>query len=312
MNTRTILLGLSVSMPALAANAAAQDAGPVSTSGFVDTSMFVPIAGYAAADDQVTFGLDQVEVDVEVAPTDDTTLRADFNVFPAAGVPTADDLVEQGYLEYRTDSGFFLQAGKRNAPVGAECIDPVDMYQYSYGQLFTSATPSNLTGLFLGVSSGDFMAMAWVSNGWDMPTTPRAATPGLRLELGLDKGHIGLSSTYGPAASDDPYAMVDLDAGFELGSLTLLGEVNVGSADDYTLTGGLVTANYAFTDAFSATLRADYLHIDAAEATDQASVTLAGLVSVSDNFGALAELRTDLPKGADPVLTGAVELTAYW
>ena len=34
--------------------------------------------------------------------------------------------------------------------LGIEALDPTDMYQFSHGQLFTYATPSNLTGFFGG------------------------------------------------------------------------------------------------------------------------------------------------------------------
>jgi len=285
----------------------------VSFSGFVDASLFVPLAGYADDGDEVLLGLDQVEVDIEAQPHDDLLIRTDINFFPAAGVPTFDSLVEQGFFDYSFGGGGFFQVGKRNAPVGAEAIDPVDMYQYSYGQLFVNATPSNLTGFFGGYRGDAFGAMVWVTNDWDLSTTPRSATPGLRLSYAFDSGAVGLSSTYGPVVSDDPYLMVDVDAAFGFGDLTLLAEANVGTSDAISSVGALVTANYAVSDTFSATLRADYLNREVGEEEiDQVSLTLAGLLAIADNYGALAELRADLPSGADPVITGAVEFTAFW
>lgn len=322
MKTRTLaataLLTLGT-VPAAAQTLGEPEGPNVTFSGFVDTSVYIPITGFPADGDEVTFGLDQVELDIEANPSDGLIIRTDINAFPAAGVPTYDDLFEQGYIDWEHDNGYFLRAGKANAPIGAEGIDPTDLYQYSQGQLFTSATPSNLTGFFTGYRSDSFSAQVWVTNDWDLPTTPRSASTGLRLEYAFDAGHVGLSSTMGPLPSDNPYYMVDLDTALNFGSLTILGEFNIGLDEALTRWGFLLTGSYAITESVSATLRVDHLaeSVDAAPGVaaidfSNTSLTAAGLFTLTDNFGLVAEVRTDLPEGGDPVVGSALELLAWW
>jgi hypothetical protein len=312
------LSSLLVAVPALADEEAAPAeepaAPPIAVSGFVDTSMVIPLAGYAADGDEVYLGLDQVEVDITATPTDRLTLQGDFQFLPSVGTPTVDDIVEQGYLEATLGSSGFLAAGKRNAPVGVESIDPTGLYQYSYGQLFTGATPSNLTGFFGGYRGESFSAMAWVSNDWDTPGTVRSATPGLRLEVPHGLGHVGVSSTFGPIPDKTNYLMVDVDAVIATGDLTVLAEFNFGTSEALKRIGALATINYAFADWVSATVRADWLKVDAGDVTvsDQISITAAGLFTIIDHLGAVVELRTDLPKDEDAILTAAVELLAWF
>lgn len=326
---------LTLALLTLASPALAQDEAEapgfepsITISGFVDTSVYMPITGFPAAGDEVTFGVDQVEVDFEAMPAEGLTLRTDLQVFPSASFSTADpelfifdNLLEQGYIDYETSGGYFVRAGKANAPIGAEGIDPVDLYQYSQGQLFTSATPSNLTGLFTGYRGDKFSAQVWVTNDWDLPGTPRSATPGLRLELPFSAGHVGLSSTFGPVVSDDPYLMVDVDTALSFGDLTILGEVNFGTSDALETVGFLATLSYAINDWVAATLRGDYLMqtmtetvggVTAEVESNAASITGAGLFTLADNFGAVVELRADLPEGSDPAVAGAFELLAWW
>lgn len=319
-NKKTAFL---LALPALCCSvaAAAEDEEQILTiSGFVDTSVYVPLSGFPQDADEPTLGLDQVEVDFTVTPGDGLTLQADINAFPADGTPlTGDSLFEQGFLDWEHGSGFFVRAGKANAPIGAEGIDPVDLYQYSQGQLFTNATPSNLTGVFTGYRSEGFSGQLWLTNEWDTPGTPLSASPGARFEYAFDSGAVGLSSTVGPLSSDDPYIMFDVDASIGIGDLTILGEANFGTSDAAERMGGLATFNYAISSVAAATVRVDYLRqklIDGDAVFEEGVVTLtaAGLFGVTDNFGVVTEIRADLSdnENVEPVVAAALELLALW
>jgi hypothetical protein len=321
INNKTTLI---LALPALCISGTAAAEGEeeqlVTISGFVDTSLYMPVSGFPQDADEPSFGLDQVEVDFTIAPGDGLMLQADINVFPSDGTPlTGDSLFEQGFLDYEHGSGFFVRAGKANAPIGAEGIDPTDLYQYSQGQLFTSATPSNLTGLFTGYRSDTFSGQLWLTNEWDTPGTPLSASPGARVEYAFSSGAVGLSSTIGPLSSDDPYIMVDVDASVGVGDLTILGEVNFGTSDALESVGALATFSYAISSIAAATVRVDYLSQKATEGDvvfEQGTISLtgAGLFSVTDNFGIVTEVRADISdaEGADPEISAALELLAFF
>jgi hypothetical protein len=295
----------------------------VTLSGFVDTSVFWPIDG-TGNDGDVLLALDQVEFNIIASLVPGLTLRTDINVFPAAGITFDDTLLEQGFLKYYFNggaSGLFFQAGKVNAPVGVEALDPVDMYQYSHGQLFTHATPSNLTGFFGGFEGETLSAMLWVTNDWDTPPTPDQYLVGGRFQWAANGGHVGLSSTFGPIGVGQTWQlMVDLDSIWAFGPLTLFLEGNFGMSeeesaegDNLVSVGGLFKVNYAFTDALSATVRYDYLNREYGDEPIQGhSVTGAFLFGITESFSGLVELRADLPDEGDTALTAALEFTAAY
>lgn len=236
----------------------------------------------------------------------------DLNVFPGAPVTSGDDVIEQGFVRWTPGgSGVFLEAGKRNAPIGVESIDPTDMYQYSHGLLFSFATPSNLTGVFVGWEGADLMVMGWVTNDWDVASATGQYAPGARVQYGGDAAWVGLATTYGPMDADEPLLMADVDAGWVAGRLSLFGEANLGVKDGENSVGGLLKANYVLVGSTSATLRVDYLDRPF-DGIEQMSGTVAVLWAFTEGFGGLVEYRTDKPMadGADLVHTGALELTA--
>lgn len=284
----------------------------VIVSGFVNTLVNIPVSGYSDADDAVTFGLEQVEVDFTLNPHEDVDVRVDLNYFPANESLLMDDVVEQAWVDYSIGERGFILAGKRNAPVGVEALDQPDRYQITLGQLFTYTTPSNLTGFFGGVRTDRVTVMAWVTDAWDLPTTPSTATFGGRVEVGFDSGYIAASTSYGPVINaDTDYYVVDLDTMWFVGDLTLLGEVDIGGEPDWSSFGVMGGANYAFSDLFSLTGRVDYLNREDPDLTiDAVSATLAGLFVINDYLRAIAEVRADVPAEADTAITAALQLTA--
>ena len=309
-------IALMLCVPSLAgaeeAAAPAEEASSgVSVSGFIDTSAYMPFTGVAEADKKVSFGVDQVELDFESSPVAGLTVRADLNVFPAGGAVVADDLIEQAYLEYYFgggSDGFSLTVGKTNAPIGIEVLDPVDMYQYSHGLLFSFATPSNLTGVFAGYDEGAISAKVWVANDWDTPSSPDLPNFGGRFQYAFeDLGHVGLSTTF-EQGSD--FLMVDLDSALQFGDITLFVEANMGMVDSEIAIGALGKVNYAISDSYSVTGRFDYLDQSKTGGYKGMSGTGAFLFAVNDNFIGAVEVRADMPDVGDVGVAGAVELIA--
>ncbi len=316
----TTLAFLCCAGPTAFAADPAPDAGPVVTlSGFVDSSLSAVLtAEDGDADKGLVLGLDQIELDIDVTYAK-LHLRADLEFFPAeiidpedGAVALFDRIVEQAFAEYSIcETGLFLRAGKWNAPVGFEVIDPTGLWQWSYGLLFTYATPANLTGLAFGWANEDTSAQVWVTNGWDQPGTRKAAAVGGRVQQSIGVGTIGLSATYGAIAEANPKLMIDLDVALTFGGLRIGAQLNYGSQLDFDSYGALLSLNYAFTDAFSMTLRGDYLDRNLFGSEYKgAATTLAGLVNLTKGFDIIAELRADFPDGDDTIVTGALELLA--
>lgn len=320
-----------VAAPALAEDEMVEDDGftpAITVGGFVDASVFMPLAGFGDDGDVWTFGVDQVEVDFTATPAEGLTLQTDLNVFPAAGMTFDDSLLEQGFIDYELDNGYFFTVGKVNAPVGAETVDPTGLYQYSYGQIF-GIIPSNLTGFFTGYRGDTIAAQLWVSNDWDVPGGSAAPADkpiiGGRFDYMFSSGHVGLSFTNGPIGTAlDGYTMIDVDTAVEVGDLTILGEVHYGTGQNNAHTdpettniGALLTLSYAISDVVAATVRGDMLStsVGDADALTSISGTLAGLFTITDNYGAVVELRADIPDSdldADTTIGGAVEFLASW
>ncbi len=293
----------------------ADEGGPtVELSGFIDSSLSYTFTPEETRDaNGLLIGLDQLELDFDVAVGAGLELRADLQFFPASGDISFDGIVEQAFARYAIcESEFFVRVGKWNAPIGFEVIDPTGLWQWSYGLLFSLATPANLTGLAFGWAGETTQAQIWVSNGWDEPATYKRASLGGRIQQALgDAGTVGVSATYGALAEADPMLMLDLDLALAFGAFKLGAQLNYGSQGDATSIGALLAMNYAFTDAFSLTLRGDYLDREiTAGAYKGASATLAGLLNLTKGFDLIAEVRADFPDGEDTSVLGALELLA--
>jgi hypothetical protein len=314
-NTTLRFLACSMTVLSVAGAAQAQDAPVVEVHGFAESDVSVPITGYAPEADAVTVGLTEAEVDIIASPTETMIIRTDMNWFPSLDTTRFDDLIEQAYFDYSfgPNSGGFIAAGKINAPIGAELIDSIDRFQISQGQIFAITDPFNLTGVFGGYRANGITAIAWISNNWDLPTTPEAATAGGRFDYAFDAGHVGVATSYGPIVADQPYLLLDVDTGLTFGNLNLLGEVNFGTSESIDSIGFSATANYGFTDMFSGTIRADYLSRETQDVViDTATVTLAGLLDVTENLRAAAEVRAWLPSGGETQMLGQLQLIGHF
>jgi hypothetical protein len=306
-------IALMLCVPSLAGAEEAAEAASsgITVSGFIDASAYMDFTGVPDEQKKLAVGVDEVELDFSSSPVAGLTVRTDLNIFPSGGVIDADSLLEQAYLEYYFgggSDGFSLTVGKVNAPIGIEALDPVDMYQYSKGLLFSFATPSNLTGVFAGYSDGAISAKVWVANDWDTPKAADLPNFGGRFEYAFEElGHVGLSTTF-EQGSDA--LMVDLDSALKFGDITLFIEANMGMVDSEMAIGALGKVNYAFSDSYSATARFDYLDQSKTGGYKGMSGTGAFLFAVNDNLIGAVEVRADMPDGGDAAVAGAVELIA--
>ncbi len=205
----TLVSGLILSTAALAGD-------DTVISGFVDASL-----SHDGNDDQATFSLDQVEVDIERVVDDSIVLRADVE-FVKDGDEWAQDL-EQGYVAWRPEFAerWLLTFGKFNAPMGFEMLDAPDMYQYSHALVFDFGLPTNLTGGMVGFAASERIDLsAWWVNGWDDNDKGegKPKTFGGRIDFGLgDVGDVGVSFISGKEwiYSDLPDTVVGFFDSFE-------------------------------------------------------------------------------------------------
>ena len=329
--TIVILMALLVAAPAVA--------GPETTiSGFADAAWTWDNAAQVG-----TFGVDQVEVDIDHTTGERTSLSADLEwVKDGEGWATQ---VEQAFMTYNARCGWALSFGKFNAPIGCESLDPVDMYQYSHGLLFTYGTPTNLTGVKVARGLGHGMDLVLhASNGWDRATSDDQVTGGGRL--GLVRGGFsgGLSAISGSeiisyAGLGDPLLLsrdvVDIDVTWTRGAWRFCGEANSGTvsqdgAEDAGWGGLMLMAHVDFSPRAGFTVRLDGIDdqdgllfglVDG-EAQARQSWTFAPTFTLDDGLAAVIELRVDksdrdaftdhdgLP--TDRNVSVAVEMTGSW
>lgn len=257
--------------------------GKTTLSGFVDTSFF-----YENVGETNTFGLDQVELDVETEITPWAGLRLDinFNSF-ASGKEievgifdelTADEVVEQGYVTLVVPTevwGFdtLFQFGKfaDDAVVGWEELEPLDIYQFSFALLSDVGIPFPMTGALVTLTFSPSVGLQlYAINGWgNSQDNNTMKTFGGRLDVSPLAGlYFGFNALTGPEQddnNDDYRTLLDMDVTVEMIPRLLIGaEINYGheeniafGAGDATWLAGLLTLHYAVTDIVGLTFRFD-------------------------------------------------------
>ena len=273
-------------------------------SGFIDGSYTYTKAMTEGAkgDKNGQVGVDQVEVNFIAKPGESSAVRVDLELFPGNALG-----LEQAFWDYTVTEGLTFTMGRINAPIGVEAIDPTDMYQYSYGLLFSYASPSNLDGLFLTYETGGFTAMTWLTNDWEAnkQSGETKSSFGGRLAYAInDSSSVGVATTYN---SETEHLMVDSDIVFGFGSTTIFLEGNYNdfsAADDDETTGFLFKVNQGVTDDISVTARFDYL--DGGVFEGRMSATAAVLAPVTDGVGFTGEVRYDMGKEGGVEMDGMV------
>jgi len=319
MRETTAILGAVLLFTGVSAtDVRAEDDNGLKISGFVDAS--IVDAEYSNS----SFGLDQVEIDIEKKIDDRLSARLDVNYLPKSDDPATagndeskqefDDLVEQGYVTYSALDALTLTFGKFNAPIGFELLDPVDMYQYSHALVFDFGLPTNLTGLMGAYAFSDmFDVSLYVVNGWDNNYddntdkhvgTRIGITSGKMLNLGLSyiSGNINLTPTKKVSQT-----ITDIDLTytpterFTLGAEYNMGKVKEASnvtAGDASWSGYLVMAHYDFNDTYGLTLRYDTFNDEDDYAINagfgkekRTAMTAAVTFGIADGLGGLVEWK---------------------
>jgi len=294
-----------------APDAQAEEKSDLKISGFVDFS-------YSDTSDGLgTFSLDQVEVDLEKQLAPNLSARADFQFGNDGAIVASTDGgvgIEQGYVTYSLPQGVDITAGLFLAPIGFESLDPVDMYQFSHGLVFTNGLPVSLAGLMASASPNEMFDLSvYVVNGWDLATdNNNTKTIGGRLGITAVNGvSIGISAITGPetAVNENIRTVFDIDLTVTtIDKLTIGAEFNSGEEDkasavtagqDAKWTGYSIMANYAVSDSLGVTLRYEVFDDEdgsrlgtvGGKAQEQDSITLALAHSLGDGAGVVAEIR---------------------
>lgn len=307
----------ALTIMAIAPDVQAEEKSDLKISGFIDFSFSDASDGFG------TFSLDQVEVDLEKQLAPNLSARADlqFGLDGCASCEaTGDDKnssfgVEQGYVTYSPFQSIEITAGLFLAPIGFESLDPVDMYQYSHGLVFTNGLPVSLTGLMVSASPHDMLDVSvYVVNGWDLITdNNNSKTVGGRLGITpVDGVNIGFSVITGPESAmneEDVTTVFDIDLTVTaIDKLTIGAEFNTGETDnasvittgmDASWVGYSFMANYSILDSLGATFRYEIFDDEdgsrlgavGGKAQEQDSITLALAHSLGDGAIVIAEVR---------------------
>ncbi len=283
-------------------------------SGFVDASYF-----YDGNTGGNTFGLDQVEVDIEKSIGENGSIRADLEwVSDGAGGFALD--AEQGYITFNPEflGTVNLTFGKFNAPIGFELLDAPDMYQYSHALVFDNGLPTNLSGAMFSSNLNESVDLSvYVCNGWDQNVDINTGkTAGGRLGYAAGENWAGgVSVIHGAngTAEGDFLTVFDVDlAVTSVENLTLGAEFNNGGEDITTFTdttntttetntakwmGFLLMAHYDFSDCWGITFRYDYFddkdgsRLGTVE--KRQAITVGLTFALGEGMGALIEIRND-------------------
>jgi len=286
--------------------------------GFVDLSF----AANDTTDDKATlepdyntFAVDEVEMDITGATSEKVSFRMDLQYRNADGTLTANNIVEQAYVEINTDK-LLLTFGKFNAPIGFELLDKPDMYQISHAMVFNLGIPSNLTGAMASGEYGMFGFDIYVVNGWDLlEDNNKDKTVGARLGITPMEGiNLGLSLIVGKekdvaGGSQDgkTLSVFDVDFTFDMIENLMIGaELNFGSyqgqsvtnpGTDAEWTGYLVTVNYEFTEMYGLTFRVDGFDdkdgakLGSGQAENRTALTISPVVAISHELEFFAEYK---------------------
>ena len=221
-----------------------------------------------------TFGVDEMELDVQHDFAEKATVRADIEYKgDAAGKFNMD--LEQGYVLYNIGSNqkWTFSFGKFNAPFGFEAVDAPDRYQYSYAAVSKYAVPGNLTGAMLHTQFTKVIgATAFFVNGWDVSADNNSGkTWGTHWEFTpRDNMYAGLAAITGPEQdnrTDSRRSVLDLCLNYDVTpSLMFGGEANYGmeskildNGSDARWFGFLLMSYVGLSEDLHLAMRLDYL-----------------------------------------------------
>jgi hypothetical protein len=292
-----------------------------SLQGFLDVSAQRADDG---KDTKSTAEISEFEVDF-LYGGDSVNAQVDLNYRSEARGDGGVDL-EQAFVGYSVSDQFSLKAGKFLSSIGYETYDVNGLNQYSHAVSTAGIYPGHHTGL-AGVYSGDAFGVyaSAVADTWDQAGTDldnlgyevqvfTSPVEGLTIKLGYATGDVKDDD---PKLSYDDKSMLNLWAGYSVGSLTVAAEYSsidnfeisnldvLEDADAYMLMG-----NYTFTDRFNATLRYAHKDVDGGVEVDQ--FTISPRFVISDSVSVITEYsKSDIDDGADEDLLAARVLYTF-
>ena len=232
------------------------------------------------------------EIDFKGNLADDVSVRVDLDVdldVDLGGGQSGD--IEQAFFGWGINKDVTLLGGVFNNPVGWEAEDTPDMYQTSHSQNYdildgqTKLNGNNVAGVAVQGKAGEITLTAALLN--DLNQTPEensfafvagfAPSNDLALEVGLVTQDAGAET------------VIDINATLNKDDITFAGELLLASEIiDYS---AMALVNMAIPDtAMSATVRGELVSY-AADVDDTLALTFAGLYTVNDALGIVAELR---------------------
>ncbi len=261
---------------------------------------------------QSTFGLNQVEADLEKPFGDRVTTRADIELNSDGANNFGLDL-EQGFLTYTLEQKhrWAVTFGKFNAPIGYERPDPEDIYLYTQGLLVDYGRPQNIVGVMLSSEPTRFLNWRlYVVNGWDLNTdNNKAKTFGGRLDISPSSSvNLGVSAISGPELENNNLSrrtVVDADLRFQpVSSFTLALEASYGQESNLpetgataTWTGGMILCSAGIVGPLSLTSRVDYFNDRDGYRTgvpqELKALAISPRVTIAEGLDLISEIRYD-------------------
>jgi len=290
-----------------------------------------------------SFGVDQVEIDW-LFNFGKVTGRVDLEYQDSANSATQDNdsgtAVEQAFVAYDLGNGASITAGRYETMLGLEAKEPTGLYQYStaYSSVLGGIDgPFNnyAQGVKYSAQSGDLSYAISIQDeafGYNRArfNGDDNGSYGVEAAASLTSGAITyfLGGAYedGDTQGDSWLAnghVTYVDGAWTIGAEAFVGNSSEGNGNfgnaavtgnDLETQGGLIMANYAYSDCCSVTGRVSYVEYDGTGTLeeDQLKYTLAHNYAVTDNLAVITEVSLseyENNAGADEdELLGAVEV----
>lgn len=257
----------------------------LSVTGFFDMS-----TTYNTGNKANTLSFDQFEIDFMYDYGMGFTAQADINSLGGGSVD-----LEQAFVTYTDESGFSITGGKFLSCSRWETAEPTGLYQYSYSATLVYGGYQNGVAVGFGNDQVGFYGSV-VSSVWNGADTsfddfgfeaqiafmPSESVTAKVAYIWEDMGAFNQSLING-------WAM------FAQGPLTLAAEYNHlldWGAKGNNGYGWILMANMGLSEKVAATVR--YSGLDTDTTTKFTEITFSPSVVITDNVGALAELRRDI------------------
>ncbi len=242
------------------------------------------------------------EIDFKGNLADDVSVRVDLDVNINADNRDSAD-IEQAFFGWKMNEDITFLGGVFNNPVGWEAEDTPEMYQTSHSMNYnildgqTALRGNNIAGVAVAGTVEKFTFTAAFLN--DLQQTNEENSLALVAafapteELNLEAGIVTQDNDNPVRTATNPNGgagtVIDFNATFSKDDITIAGELLLASEIiDYS---AMAMINMAIPEtAMSATVRGELVSFDA-DIDDLLALTFAGLYTVNDALGIVAELK---------------------